>query len=101
MPAELWERSPQLWRTSLERHVFRTPYELFIGKPPKLGHFNALWSPAYALIKGPKPGKLGQRAWKGHLVGYDPVSKLYRIYNEETKRVELCHDVVFNEAPAH
>jgi transposase InsO family protein len=76
-----------------------TPYEAWHGSAPNLSNLR-VWG-AYAFVHVDSPdGKLGERGWRGRVVGYSKDSSGWRIYNEETRRVLVSKHVTFVEGPA-
>ncbi|KAH9654969.1 hypothetical protein KPL70_022170 [Citrus sinensis] len=75
---------------------FRTPQEVWSGKPPDLSNLRIFGSPAYAHIN---QGKLEPRAIKGIFIGYPEGVKGYRIWCIDGKpsRIIVSRDVVFDE----
>lgn len=75
----------------------QTPFELWTGRKPNLGHMRVFGSDAYAYVPKLKTTKFEARAKKLILVGYDSESTNYRLYNPENKTVSVCRHVSFNE----
>ncbi|KAH9804147.1 hypothetical protein KPL71_002018 [Citrus sinensis] len=75
---------------------FRTPQEVWSGKPHDLSNLRIFGSPAYAHIN---QGKLEPRAIKGIFIGYPEGVKGYRIWCIDGKpsRIIVSRDVVFDE----
>jgi len=88
--AYLINRSPS---SALE---FKTPQEVWSGKPPDLSNLKVFGCPAYAHIK---QGKLEPRAVKGYFIGYPEGIKGYKIWslNGKPTRTFISRDVVFDE----
>ncbi|KAH9681147.1 hypothetical protein KPL71_026853 [Citrus sinensis] len=88
--AYLINRSPS---SALE---FKTPQEVWSGKPPDLSNLKVFGCPAYAHIK---QGKLEPRAVKGYFIGYPEGIKGYKIWsiNGKPTRIFISRDVVFDE----
>ena len=57
-----------------------TPEECFSGKKPEVSHFRIFGSLAYSHVPLEKRTKLEPTAEKGIFVGYDEISKAFRIY---------------------
>ncbi|KAH9697414.1 hypothetical protein KPL71_023600 [Citrus sinensis] len=75
---------------------FKTPQELWSGKPPDLSNLRIFGCPAYAHIK---QGKLEPRAVKGYFLGYPEGIKGYKIWilNGKPSRILISKDVTFDE----
>ncbi|KAH9657805.1 hypothetical protein KPL70_023225 [Citrus sinensis] len=75
---------------------FKTPQELWSGKPPDLSNLRIFGCPAYAHIK---QGKLEPRAVKGYFLGYPKGIKGYKIWtlNGKSSRILISRDVTFDE----
>ena len=58
----------------------KTPEEAYSGKKPDVGHFRIFGCLTYSHVPSKKRTKLEPTAKKGIFVGYDEVSKSYRIY---------------------
>ena len=66
-------------------------------KEPCLDHLKVIWSDAYAHIeKARRRGKLGPRAQKLKLLGYEG-DYAYRLWDPIKKKVIVSRDVVFDE----
>lgn len=75
-----------------------SPYELWIGKKPRIKHFRIIGSTCFTHIPVQKRKKMDRKAIKGYLVGYDGDER-YRIYIKEENKVILSRDVKFQENP--
>ena len=75
---------------------FRTPYELWSGKPADYSHLRIFGCPAYVYVK---QGKLEPRAFKCVFLGYPAGVKGYKLWCTDMKppRAIINRDVVFNE----
>ncbi|SLM38807.1 Ribonuclease H-like domain [Lasallia pustulata] len=87
-------------RTPMQKHRWKTPYELATGKKPNLQHLKAYGCKAYSLDKEigqkHKTWKLTERAHIGHLVGYDSTN-IFRIWIPSQRKIIRTQDVTFNE----
>ena len=87
-------------RTPMQKHRWKTPYELATGKKPNLQHLKAYGCKAYSLNKEigqkHKTWKLTERAHIGHLVGYDSTN-IFRIWIPSQRKIIRTRDVTFNE----
>lgn len=103
LPAYLWAEATATAVYTLNRtgqsHSggSQTPYELWTGRKPNLGHMRVFGSDAYAYVSKLKTTKFEARAKKLILVGYDNESTNYRLYDPVTKKVSVCRHVSFNE----
>lgn len=75
----------------------KTPYEIWVGKKPDLGHVRAFGEEGYEHVPKHFTRKFDARAKKVILVGYDGESTNYRLYHPETKKVTVSRNVVFRE----
>ena len=75
----------------------KTLEEVFTGKKPEVGHLRIFGSMAYYHVPNEKRSKLDQTAERQFLVGYSEVSKAYRIYIPNSRKVVIRHDVKFME----
>ncbi|KAH9686286.1 hypothetical protein KPL70_014312 [Citrus sinensis] len=76
---------------------FKTPYELWYGKPADYSSLKIFGCPAYAHIK---QGKLEPRALKCVFLGYPEGVKGYKLWCTDMKppKAIISRDVIFNEA---
>ncbi|KAH9765484.1 hypothetical protein KPL70_001889 [Citrus sinensis] len=84
-------------RSPSSRINFRTPIELWTGKPTDYSNLRVFGCPAYAHTK---QGKLEPRALKGVFIGYPEGVKGYKLWCTDFKppKAIISRDVVFNEA---
>ena len=75
-----------------------TPYQKWYGRKPNLEHLKVFGCIAYAHVPDSQRRKLDKKAKKFRFVGYSIQSKGYRLLDEDTKRVLVRRDVVFNES---
>ena len=73
-----------------------TPFELFMGKKPYVGHLKTFGSIAIALDKR-QHSKFQQRGRDFIMVGYSDCSKAYRLFDKNTKQLIVSRDVYFVE----
>lgn len=75
---------------------FKTPQEIWSGKPLDLSNLRIFGCPAYAYVK---QGKLEPRAIKGYFLGYPEGIKGYKLWTVDGKpsRILVSRDVIFNE----
>jgi hypothetical protein len=77
-----------------------TPDEAFTGQKPQVGHLRIFGCVTYSFIPKELRKKMEPTAEKGIFVGYNEVSKAYRIYIPALKRVVVRRDVKFEEQKA-
>ncbi len=75
-----------------------TPYQKWYGHKPNLEHLRVFGCTAYAHVPDGQRQKLDKKAKKFRFVGYSIQSKGYRLLDEDTKRILVRRDVVFNES---
>ncbi|KAH9800568.1 hypothetical protein KPL71_000711 [Citrus sinensis] len=73
---------------------FKTPEELWSGRPGKYEHLRVFGCPAYVHVR---QGKLDAIATKGIFVGYPDGVKGYRVWCREANKCLISRDVQFNE----
>ena len=74
-----------------------SPYELWIGRKPRLKHLRIIGSSCYVHIPKQKRRKMDKKAIKGYLVGYDSDER-YRVYIEGEHKVVVSRDIKFQES---
>lgn len=84
-------------RTTNKKNTKQTPYELWFGEKPYLGHIKVFGTTGFVHI--PKNGrkKWDAKAKKVYLVGFEATPKNFRLYDPETQKVKVSCDVNFNE----
>ena len=76
-----------------------TPFEKWYGKKPDLSHLRVFGCIAYAHIpEANRKDKLSKKAEKLHFVGYGLQTKAYRLISDDTGKIIVCRDVLFNES---
>src|SRR5271169_1353040 len=75
-----------------------SPYEILYGKKPSLEHLGIVWCDAYVHINKARRrgGKLGPRAHKLKLIGYDD-EYAYCLWDPNKHKIIISWDVVFDE----
>ena len=76
---------------------FKTPYEVWKGEKPNIEHLKVFGCIAYAHVPDSQRQKLDKKAKKLRFVGYCTQSKGYRLLGENTSKVFIRRDVIFNE----
>ena len=77
-----------------------TPYEVYFGRKPDVSHFRVFGCDAYVHVAKKQRGKLDSKSQKMIFVGYNTVSKGYRLYDPQRREVVVSLDVVFDEQVA-
>ena len=75
----------------------KTPFERWYGKKQNVSNFKVFGCIAYAHFSDSQSQKLDKKSEKLRFVGYSLEHKGYRLINEETSKVIIRTDVVFNE----
>ena len=79
-----------------EDHV-KTPYQVWVGKKPDLGHVRAFGEVGCEQVPKKFTRKFDARTKKVILMGYDGESTKYRLYQLDTKKVTVSRSVIFRE----
>ena len=74
-----------------------TPFEIWNGRRPTLGHIRLFGSEAFTLTPKEKRTKLEAKGKRLILVGYENNSTNYRLLDPETKKITVSRHVIFNE----
>lgn len=82
-------------RTGTSSVKHKTPYELWYGKPASFEHFRTFGCELYVHIAKESRRKLDAKARKCLFVGYDKDVKGYRVFDQDTNKVEIARDVKF------
>lgn len=103
LPKSMWTEAVRtatylLNRTTNSNCVGTTPYEKWFDRKPYLGHIKIFGTECFVQI----PKQTGRKKWdpkakKAHLVGFEPTSKNFRLYDPESNRVFMSCNVKFNE----
>ncbi|KAE8679315.1 hypothetical protein F3Y22_tig00111402pilonHSYRG01195 [Hibiscus syriacus] len=80
-----------------KREVY-APNEAWNEQKPGVGHLKIFGCIAYAHVPEQTRKKLDDRGEKCIFIGYDKISKAYRLYNPLTKKIIILRDVEFDEA---
>jgi hypothetical protein len=78
----------------------KTPYEAWYGHKPAVHFLRTFGCVAHVKVAGGHLRKLDDRSTPMVLIGYEPGTKAYRLYNPVTDRVHVSRDVVFEEGRA-
>ena len=77
----------------------QTLYEKWYGRKPDVSHLQVFGCMTYAYIPDAnRNGKLSRKAEKLRFIGYSLQTKGYRLIDEDTLRVIVRRDVIFNES---
>lgn len=79
------------------RSIQKTPYELWWGRKPALGHLKVFGSEAFVHIPETKRGKMNGKARKLTFVGYSMEHKGYRFVDPATDQITVSRDARFLE----
>jgi hypothetical protein len=86
-------------RTPSRTLKWRTPVEAWKpGKVPDVSYFRVFGCKAYMHVPADKRHKLDAKAIEVMLVGYEPGSKGYQLWDKHTCSVKLSRDVTFDES---
>lgn len=83
------------YRTSSSQTPENTPYELWYGIKPQIGHLKVFGSVGYVHVADQMRTKLEEKSKKMILVGYD--NNNYRMYDPNTKTIKISRNVIFDE----
>lgn len=79
------------------RSVPKTPYELWWGKKPELGHLRVFGSQAFVHVPDTERKKMYRKATKHTFIGYAIEQKGYRFVDLETDLITVSRDARFIE----
>jgi hypothetical protein len=86
-------------RTPSRTLKWRTPVETWNpDKVPDVSYFRVFGCKGYMHVPADKRRKLDAKAIEVTLVGYEPGSKGYRLWDKHTRSVKLSRDVTFDES---
>ncbi|XP_022679612.1 uncharacterized protein LOC111256233 [Setaria italica] len=78
----------------------KTPHEAWYGRKPAVHFLHTFGCVAHVKVAGGHLRKLDDRSTTMVMIGYEPGTKAYRLYNPATDRVHVSRDVVFQEGRA-
>ena len=84
-------------RIFLRPRTNRTSYELWIGRKPNLKYFRTFDSECYMLKDRENFGKFDVKSDLGIFLGYSIMSKVYSVYNQNSKIIQESSNVVVND----
>ncbi|KAK9703929.1 hypothetical protein QE152_g29003 [Popillia japonica] len=106
LPKTLWPEALRtatylLNRSTNSTCVGSTPYEKWFGLKPDLSHVKIFGSDCFVQV----PKQTGRKKWdekarKVFLVGFEPTSKNFRLYDANNQKVFISCNVKFNETQA-
>ena len=77
-----------------------TPYEVYFGRKPDVSHFSVFSCYPYVHVAKKQRGEFDSKSLKMIFVGYNTVSKGYKLYDPQRREVVVSLDVVFDEQVA-
>lgn len=85
-------------RSTNSKCIDSTPFEKWFDSKPELGHVKIFGSECFVQI----PKQLGRKKWdpkakKVYLVGFEPTSKNYRLFDPNNRKIFVSCNVRFNE----
>lgn len=78
-----------------EQNAAVTPFEMFTGRKPFVGHLVKFGTPVQVLISDRARGKLDPKAEPAFVVGFTDKVDTYRVFNPCTEKVKISCDVIF------
>ena len=77
----------------------KSPFEIWTGTKPTIGYLRVFCCPADVLIPAETRRKLDRKSTSCIFIGYaeDQGTRVYKLYNEQTRKVITSRDVVFDE----
>lgn len=105
LPRTLWGEAmvtaADLINIRFKRTINTSPYFAYYNKLPTIKHLKVWGTPAYTLIPKEKRSShlksLGPKSRKRYLVGYTESTKIFKLYDKQTRKVDRYADVVFLE----
>jgi hypothetical protein len=95
-----WNAALHIYNHFLTRTLkWRTPYEIwYSGKVPNVSHLHVFGCKGYMHVPADKRCKLDVKAIEVMLVGYEPDSKGYKVWDRHTCSLKQSRDVLFDES---
>src|SRR5712671_1022972 len=85
-------------RSPIRSLNWRTPHEIWSGgHTPDVSYFRVFGCKAYVHVHKDDWKKLDPKAIEAVLIGYEPGSKGYRLWDKHTRSVKLSRDVKFDK----
>nr|GEX66646.1 hypothetical protein [Tanacetum cinerariifolium] len=91
------DRTPQQNRVLVNKSQNKTPYELFNSRIPAIGFLRSFGCHVMILNTSDHLRKFDAKRDEGYFVGYSLSSKVFRVFNKRTKKVEENLHVDFLE----
>jgi hypothetical protein len=93
LPVPFWAEAVSascyvLNRVLVTKPQMKTPYELLMGKKPNIKFMKPFGFPLIILNTVDTLGKFDGKSNEGYLLGYCTKSKVFRVYNRATKKVQ-------------
>lgn len=105
LPPELWAEAAYtavyLRNRVIKRGSKHTPYELFVGRKPFVGHLVPFGMQVQSLVNDRKLGKFHPKTEPGFIVGFTDRENTYRVFLPASKRVKASCDIVFKPHAWH
>uniref|UniRef100_A0AAV1TK72 Integrase catalytic domain-containing protein n=1 Tax=Peronospora matthiolae TaxID=2874970 RepID=A0AAV1TK72_9STRA len=76
----------------------QTPFEIVNGFRPSVKHMRVFGCRTFVLTPKEKRSKWDPKAREGLFMGYEEVSKAYRVYDIEADQVVISHNATFDES---
>ena len=77
----------------------KPPYALFRGCKPNIAHLRIFGCACYPILDLAFRAKFKSNVVKGVFMGYEPLSRAYKVYFPDNGKLRVYRDVIFNEAP--
>lgn len=87
-------------RLSIKSLNKKTPLEVWSDHKPSVSHLKVFGCICHILVPEEKRKKLDEKSRKGVFIGYNTLSKGYKIYMLDTFKVKVSRDVIFEENKA-
>lgn len=102
LPTKLWAEATNttvyvLNRTGTSSIESKTPFELWFGKKPRIGHFRVFGSKVFVHIPKEKRRKWDKKSEEGVFVGYSENTKGFRVWIPSRNEIIIRRDVIFQE----
>lgn len=100
LPDYLWAEAVNTANYILNRcptscHGGKTPFEKWKGQIPDVSNFQEFGREVMSLKREPQKDKFETRSRKGIFIGYSEISKGYRLWLPEERKIEIARDVKF------
>jgi hypothetical protein len=77
----------------------KPPYALLRGCKPNITHLQIFGCVCYPILDLASRSTFKSNVVKGVFMGYEPLSRAYRVYFPDTGKLRVYRDVIFNEMP--